>query len=189
MDLTNLFLKTVYNSAEFKEAVDLVRKNSSGNIWLIGSFLYQNLAAELYGLTKKKAKDIDFIVENPADKIILPNNWIEEKTGYNNPKFIKNDGLIIDLVPLNNINSIISRGLSSTIENYLTGTPLNIQSIVFDVNNSKIFGNIGIKALIDKTVAVNDLEQAKINSEHKKKSISQIIKEKAELLEFSFILS
>lgn len=187
--LNNLFIKVIENDTDFREAVSLVRKNSSGNIWLIGGFLYQNLVAEIYGLTKKKAKDIDFIVEKPADKIILPNNWIKEKTGYNNPKFIKNDGLIVDLIPLNEVNSIIRRNLPVTIENYLTGTPLNIQSMVFNVDKSEIFGDIGIKALSNKIIVVNNVEEAKINSEHKKKPINQIIKEKAKALGFSFTLS
>lgn len=188
MDLTNLFLKTVENDTDFKEAVNLVKKNSSGNIWLVGGFLYQNLTAELYGLPKKKAKDIDFIVENLKEKIILPKNWKEKVTGYGNPKLVKSDGLIIDLVPLDNINSIIRRGLLATIENYLTGVPLNIQSIVFDVNSNNVFGDIGIKAMFNKVVIINDLKQAKINSKHKKKPINQIVKEKAELLGFSFVL-
>ena len=93
----------------------------------------------------------------------------------------------MDFVPLNNVNSIIRRGLPATVENYLTGVPLNIQSIAFDINNNRIFGDIGIRALLDKTIAVNNLEEAKIVSDHKKKPIDQIIKEKAETLNFTAV--
>ncbi|MDO8676694.1 MAG: hypothetical protein Q7K16_03550 [Candidatus Azambacteria bacterium] len=184
-EITKLFWESVKDNIDFKESADLVKKNSNGGgVWLIGGFLYQNIAVQLYGLEEQKAKDIDFIVENPADKIAFPNNWKEKTTSYNNPKFIRNDGLIVDLVPLKEVNSIVRRNLPAIIENYLTGVPLNIQSIVFDINNNRVFGDIGIKALLDKTVAINNLEEAMVTSEHKKKPIQQIIKEKAEALGF-----
>ena len=188
-EITKLFLESVRDNNDFKEAIDLVKNNSNGGeVWLIGGFLYQNIAAQLYGLEKQKAKDIDFIVENPADKIIFPDNWEEKITSYNNPKLIRNDGLIVDLVPLKEINSIVRRNLPATIENYLIGVPLNIQSIVFDVNNSRVFGDIGINALLNKIVSINNLEEAKISSEHKKKSIEEIVKEKADMLGFRIII-
>lgn len=186
--ITKLFLKSIKGNSDFKEAVDLVKKNSNGgNIWLIGGFLYQNIVAKLYGLEKQIAKDIDFIVENPKNKILLPDNWEQKTCSYGNPKFIRSDGLVVDFVSLKEINSIVRRGLLATIENYLTGVPLNIQSMVFDINNNCVFGDVGIKALLDKTIAINDPEEAKISSEHKKKPIDQIIKEKAEVLNFTSV--
>ena|SRR3989344_732167 len=90
LEITKLFLESVKDDADFKEAVDLVKKNSNGgNFWLIGSFLYQNIAAELYGLEKQKAKDIDFIIENPADKIVFSDNWEEKSSGFQQSEIYK----------------------------------------------------------------------------------------------------
>ena len=158
--------------------------NSRGNSWLIGGFVYRNIASSLYGTERAKA-DLDFIIERSPDNILLAKFWGEKINKYGNPKLFRNDGLEIDFVPLENVSSILRRRLKPSIENFLTGTPLTIQSIVYNVKNNKIRGNIGIKALLDKTVSVNDSEQLKIYSKRKGKSTVEIIQEKALSLNFT----
>ena len=186
-DITKLFLVSVNDSIEFQETIDIIQDNSSCNFWLIGGFIYRSIASKLYGLKKPKV-DFDFIIEKPTEKILFPNSWRRTVNRYGNLKFIKNDGLEIDFVPLENVHSIIRRGLSPSIENFLTGTPLNIQSIAYDVKNKIIKGDVGIKALVQQIVAVNDFEQAKIYSARKGKLINNIIQEKALSLGFKSIL-
>ncbi|MDP2685379.1 MAG: hypothetical protein Q8P20_10205 [bacterium] len=184
IDLTKLFLGATKGSIEFQEALDIVRSNSRGNYWLVGGFVYRSIASALYGLDKPSV-DLDFIVESTAEEISLPKSWKKKSNRYGNPKFIREDGLTIDFVPLKNVSSIRRRGLLATIENFLTGTPLNVQSIIYDVMHNQIKGNIGIKALLDKSVAVNDLEQAEIYSKLKGKPVNEIICEKALALGFT----
>lgn len=182
-DITELFLEATNDNMDFKEAIDIVKNNTTGGCWLIGGFVYRNIANSLYNTPKPKV-DLDFIVEKPLEEIKILNSWIISKNSYGNPKLIKDTGLSIDFVPLSNVHSILRRGIMPTIENFLTGTPLNIQSICYDIINNKVIGEIGIKAIIEKTVSVNDIEQAKIYSEKKHKSINQIIGEKATDLNF-----
>jgi len=186
-NFTKLFLTSIENNIEFQEIMDIIQDNSCGDFWLIGGFVYRSVASELYGI-KKPMVDLDFIVEKPTEKIVFPASWKRTTNRYGNLKFINDDGLEIDFVPLENVHSIIRRGLKATIENFLTGTPLNIQSIVYDVKNKMIKGDIGTKAMEEKIVAVNDFEQAKIYSARKGKSINDIIQEKSSSLGFKPIL-
>lgn len=183
-DLTIHFHKAVKNSAEFNESVSLVKNNCQGGAWLIGGFVFRNIADSLYGTGKPKV-DLDFIVADPLKDIDLPRGWHRGLNRYGNPKLTKEDGTSIDFVPLQSVHSIVRRQLPATIENFLSGTPLTIQSISYDINEHKIIGDIGTEALISKTVAVNDTQQAEIYAQKKKKSVSDIIQEKAKELGFS----
>lgn len=181
-------MNNIEGDADFIEAVDIVTQNTGGGgIWLIGGFVYRSIASSLYQLPKPRA-DLDLIVENPLEKLELPGSWTLSKNSYGNPKFIKkSSGVEIDFIPITAIHSIIRRGLQPTIENFLSGTPLNVQSICYDVKNKKVIGETGIKAIMGKTVRINDIVKAAVYSEKKGKSINQIIKEKASALGFRAI--
>ena len=187
-NFTNIFNNAVKNNFEFEEALDIVTANSQGDIWLIGGFVYRNIAAELYKLQRPNV-DLDFIVELPItiDKMNLPDNWIIQQNKYGNPKFI-NGSKQIDFVPLQTVQSIIRRKLDASIVHFLTGTPLTIQSIAYDVHKREIIGQIGINAIKNKTVAINNLEQAIYAVQKKNKTLEQYIKEKADSLHFNPVL-
>lgn len=187
-DLTKHFRYAVKNSAEFNESVSLVKNNCQGEAWLIGGFVFRNIADSLYG-TGKPEVDLDFIVANPLKDIDLPRGWHKGLNRYGNPKLTKEDGISIDFVPLQSVHSIVRRELLATIENFLTGTPLTIQSIAYDINEHKIIGDIGAEALVSKTVAVNNMEQAEIYAQKKEKSVSDIIQEKAKELGFQSVFT
>ena len=140
-DITQTFLDYAKNNSEFNESLALVKQNSTGNIWLIGGFVYRNISSVLYG-TPVPEIDLDFIVETPLD-LQLPRGWELRVNRYNNPKWV-NGSRQIDFVPINTVHSIVRRGIEPTIQNYLTGTPLTVQSIAYDVNNREIIGDIGI---------------------------------------------
>lgn len=175
------FIKLIYENPEFLEALEIVERNSSGNIWLIGGLVYRNLAHILYDVEKPET-DYDFIVEKPK-KIVLPSNWKLKKNRYDGPKFV-GEKFNIDFIPLSSVHSILRRKLDFTFENYLTGTPLTIQSIGYSIDDKKILGDVGLRALLDRTVGVNNLEQAEIYSFKKGRSIEEIIRRKAESLGF-----
>ncbi|MBI2635324.1 MAG: hypothetical protein HYW79_02155 [Parcubacteria group bacterium] len=180
---TKMFLETVKDESDFYEVLNILKKITLGNIWLIGGFVYRNIARGLYG-TSKPSVDLDFIVEKVNQNLTFPLGWTNAHNRYGNPKFIRTDGLAVDFVPLNNISSILRRKVEPTIYNFLTGTPLTIQSIAYDVKNNRVIGSIGIKALQSKTISINDAEQAKIYANKKERAIEEIIQEKAKELGF-----
>ena len=184
--LTKCFQDAASESQEFHEVLEIINSNSLGQTWLIGGFVYRSIAKRLYGSGKINV-DLDFIIEAPTTKLNLPSNWTESVNHYSNPKLIKSDGLSIDFVPLEKVSSIARRNLPATIESFLTGTPLNIQSIAYELNSQKVIGNIGRRAILDRIVTINDPEQALIYASKKQKSIEEIVAEKAESLGFSSI--
>jgi len=183
MDITQAFLSGVKNCEEFLEALDIVKRNSSGKIWLIGGFVYRTIASQLYGLSKPEV-DLDFVVEYPVSDFDLPDGWKVDKNRFGNPKLISGRKQI-DYVPLEKIYSILQRQIEPTIENYLTGVPLNVQSVAYDINEKRVIGEIGINALLRRVVEVNDLFFAEYAAQKKGKSLREMIQEKADELSFT----
>jgi len=183
MDITQAFLSGVKDCEEFSEALEIVKKNSSGKIWLIGGFVYRTIASQLYGLPKPEV-DLDFIVEYPVSDFDLPSGWRADKNRFGNPKLV-NGKKQIDYVPLGNIYSILQRQIEPTIENFLTGVPLTVQSVAYDINENRVIGEIGIDALQRKVVEANDLPFAEYAAKKKNKSLQAMIQEKADGLGFT----
>jgi hypothetical protein len=183
MDLTQIFLSGIKIKDEFTEAVDIVKRNSSGKIWLIGGFVYRTIASELYKSTKPKV-DFDFLVEDSVLDFNLPLGWRVDYNRFGNPKLIKSTKQI-DYVPLKKVYSITQRNIEPTIENFLTGVPLKVQSIAYDIYNNQIIGQIGIDALQRKVVQINDVFFAEYASQKKNISLREMIKEKADSLGFT----
>jgi len=177
MNSTQAFLAGIKDCEEFPEALEIVKKNSSGKIWLIGGYVYRTIASQLYGLPKPEV-DLDFVVEYPVSDFDLPLGWKADKNRFGNPKLV-NGKKQIDYVPLENIYSIHQRQIEATIENFLTGVPLTVQSVAYDVNENKVIGKIGITALQRKVIEVNNLNFAEYAAKKKNKSLQTMMQEKA----------
>jgi hypothetical protein len=182
-EITEAFLKAVKDCPEFSEAVGIVKRNARGSIWLIGGFVYRSIVEELYGTPLTPDVDFDFIVESPAQEFTLPPNWEVAINSYGNPKF-RGPNFEIDLIPLKQIHSITRRGIEPTIENFLSGTPLTVQAIAFDVTNNRVIGEIGISAIKEKRVGVNNLAQTNHSARLKGKSVEELVKDVADSLRF-----
>lgn len=156
-NLEKLLESKLNQNTAYLEALKIVRENSQGKIWLIGSGVYKTLLNLLYNQSHP-VKDWDFIVEKIKDPLKLESGWETEKNKHGNFK-LKKDGLILDFISLDNIHNIKQRGLSPDINHYLTGTPLTIQSVVFDTEARKIIGEIGINSISKKVVDINNKDE------------------------------
>jgi len=181
--LSEIFKRISEEDESYKLSREIVLANSSeGNVWLIGGFVYGTLANFLYG-TRRPAKDFDFIVENPNLEIVLPDSWTLCESRYKNPKF-KSREMEIDFVPLARCHAIVKRNLPVTFDNYMKGNPLNIHSIAYNIKSEQVIGEVGISALEEKVVRVNDMEMAEDLARFYNTSINQIIRKKARELGF-----
>ena len=183
MNFTDIFLEAVKECADFHQGIDIIKNNSNGNSWLVGGFIYRTIASKLYGC-KRPEVDLDFVIELPVKDFTLPDKWGVKMNRFGNPKLFKGNQEI-DYVPLNNVYSIIRRNIAPTIDNFLSGVPLTIQAIAYDVNAGKVIGEVGIKAILDRVIQVNDLYFAEYAALKKEISLNDIIREKAQSLEFS----
>ena len=169
----------------------MVKNNSVGEIWVVGGFVYRNIIRSLYNITTVREPDIYFMVEELQEKIKLPKNWQITSTGLGSPKLIRNDGLIVDICPLSNMEYAIRKKLQPTMELYLMNTPLNIQSIAFNMNKNCIMGDIGIKAILERKVIVNNMEEAQALILRRKRfpSVNAFVRDKAEQIGFEAVLN
>lgn len=186
MDFTEIFLEEANKYPEFIEAKEIAKKNSKGNLFLIGGFIYRNIAANLYG-TKKPEIDLDFISEKISEDIFLPERWKLSKSRMGCLKFVGPE-YNIDLVHLKDIFSIEMFGLKPEMDSFFSTTPLNIQSIAYDFSRNKIIGEKGIEALEKRIlIPINKEKIRNYVAEKKEMSFENYIKKYAKELNFDYI--
>ncbi|MFC1800845.1 hypothetical protein ACFLZB_00055 [Nanoarchaeota archaeon] len=191
MNLVTAYTEMIKSDPTFLFAYEVMKRNSSGKIWLIGGALWRNMSHIING-GEKQDYDFDFLVEKPATDFHLPENWRVRPNKYGNPKFlgptVDGSEIEVDCVPFHNVNSIIRRGLEASVENFLTGTPLTIQSMIYDVQEGTVTGPGGIHALQAKLMAVNDYEQAEIYASKKGISVAELVQKFAKSAGFMPII-
>jgi len=179
-ELTELFKPFLRNKA-FQETLYLVRENSQGKIWIMGGFVYKNLASALYG-TLPYEYDIDFVVEHKNKELKKVDGWNIEINSYDNPNYVR-DTHRMSFTDIH--NTIRVSGIKPpTMEDFIFDTPLDIQSIAYDITDNILIGKIGIKALQEKIIRINNIAQAEFYAKRKNKTVKQLMNEKAEELGF-----
>lgn len=180
-----VLIKPYLETEIFSEVLELARQNSDGKIWLMGGFLYKNIAAALYG-GETYTNDIDLIVEKRNKVLKQVTNWSIETNSYGVANYTRSDCKM----SMTDIRKAIrvSNMVNPTVEEFIEETPLNIQSIALDLDKKVLIGERGIDALNKRVVKVNNLPQAKYYAERKRKSLETIIIEKAKELNFEYEL-
>jgi hypothetical protein len=179
-DLVEIFQPFLSNPA-FKETLHLVEQNSQGKIWIIGGFVYKNLISALYGTTPYEY-DIDFIVEHKNKDLKQVDGWKIESNTYLNPNYVRNGNKMSFTDIHHTIRATGFRG--PTIEDFIIDTPLTIQSIAYDIIDKKMIGEIGIKALYEKVVRINNRDQTELYIKLKNKTLEEYVNEKTKELGF-----
>lgn len=178
------FVNEIESDTDFVEACGLVGRNSKGRVWLVGGGVYRTLSSILWQ-TPKKEIDMDFIVEEISSSFVLPPEWEARTNNYGNPRFVNQQReREIDVVPIRDVIFIQQNKLDPTIENYVRSVSLTIQSIAYDILRRQIIGQVGIEALLTKTVGVH-----RNGPEHKRKgmSIEQYQKYIADSIDFQIV--
>lgn len=165
----------------FLEMLDLVQQNSKGKIWIMGGFIYRNMVATLYG-GNLYDYDIDFLVaeKNPTLKEV--SGWKIEVNGYGNPNYVrdKNKMSFTDIRKAIRVSGI----QNPTVEQFIEETPFTIQSIAYDLEEKKIIGEKGIRAISQRILEINNKDQAEFYAKKKGRSVEEILEEKARELGF-----
>ena len=135
----------------------------------------------------ERMKDIDFIVTKIPEQIYLLNDWTQEKNSHGNPKIFTLRGTRIDPVPLKGF-AIFEDKLEPTINDILPRFPVNIASLIYDLQAQEILGEEGLRSIQEKTVRVLDMGEAQRWAQHYGKTIEDLLKEKAQKLGFGYEL-
>jgi len=180
--LLERIFKPYLKDVVFLEVLDLIEQNSKGKIWLTGGYLYRNLAASLYG-GEKYDYDIDFMVEQRNEVLKEIPGWEIEVNNYGIPNYVRTENRVsfTDIRKVTRVSGLRNH----TIEEIIAGTPLNIQSIAYDLSEGRIIGKKGIEALITGVVKINSMAQAEFYAKKKGRDLEDIIIEKAKELKFN----
>ncbi|MFP4523810.1 MAG: hypothetical protein ACLFO2_00645 [Candidatus Woesearchaeota archaeon] len=175
-------LASIREDLEFRHAYNVARQNSL-KAYLVGDFLVRNIAHVLYG-TSRPEHDVDLLVEGMDENLKLPPGWKEGQNRFGNPKIISAT-TVADIIPLENVDFIKRKGLEPSLDAYLTGVPLTIQSLAYDVENDELRGNVGLKALKERKVAVNNHYFADLTARKYGRFIEDYVQEQAQRLGFT----
>jgi hypothetical protein len=159
-EIESKFRALLEKDKNYKRAMNAVYQNSnSGKIYLIGGQVYRRLINIIHGTNEHNPpKDYDFVVENPKDEIEPPFGWTSKKNLFGNPNFIRIFPLIfVDFIPSQGFRSRVDKPEPITIEDYLSSTPLDIQSIAYDPQTGELKGEKSFESIRAKTVSVNSI--------------------------------
>ena len=154
--LSRVLKKELAGIPQYQETLKILMDNSKTEIWLVGGMVYKTLINKLYK-TFLVTHDLDFLTHKQA-QLDLPVGWSEQKTKHGEPR-LQNGEIRVDIMWLENMHSIIERGLDYKVEHYLSGVPLTIQSIAYDVRGKTLLGEAGIDAILSKTVKVMNQDE------------------------------
>jgi|GEM_PF-961417 len=139
-----------------------------GKIFLVGSMVYRPIIEHLYSIPMKQDSDIDFLVEMYPEKPEKSNmllGWDVGFTHLENYKFTRGEQRI-DCMPLDgNLHNDDMKEFSllsphQKILSYLKQVPLSIQSIAYDLETKKLYGDVSIHSIHFKKIYVNCEESA-----------------------------
>lgn len=189
-DFSEIYQKFAESDGRLNEAYEIARTNSKGNIWIIGGYVYRNLARMIYDEKNHYSLeniDIDLLVEEPGKTFNLSEEWKVKWTPFSNLRFTKGRRKI-DLNLLQSLQWLWARNLNRphTIYDFLENTALNIQSIVFDFGKKEIEGDIGMQAIRMAKVFVNNHQSARFQAMTKGISIDELIMQKAHEIGFYY---
>ncbi len=195
MDLTKFFEQSFEKNENFLDAISIVRQNSDGGkTWVVGGLVFRNIVGALDPTNQENIFDFDFIIEKEINKgkLIVPKGWGLIETHFGDPRLVKGN-MQIDIWSLNKAidpgdkGAIENMTTNEKLESYFRRVPLTIQAIAYDVENKKIIGEKGIKAIKDKLIEVNKPEECLSFCKARKISVRNFISKKAKDLNFKAI--
>ena len=177
------------------EGYEIVRKNSIGEITLVGGTVYRRLAYIAHGIELKPNTDLDFIVPDWKKPLTTPELVI--KIGaygeFVRKGLIKQDDIVssvrfrrggakqtIDMLVMRNLPHV-QRPIR---EDYFGSVPLDIQAIGYDFKTRTIIGDVGINAVFNKEIRINNITKAREAAVRKYITTREVILSKSESLGF-----
>ncbi|MBI4148628.1 hypothetical protein HY490_05030 [Candidatus Woesearchaeota archaeon] len=186
------YTKHIREAPWFNEAVAIARSISQDPLYLIGGAVYRTLISAYYNRAIPFA-DLDFLVGKRAKSFTLPPHMKCHVTDYDGiPAWTagEHDGVLKITAPHLRIDILSMDNLPhpKTLANYLYNVPFTIQSIAYEIDVDKLWGETGIRAILDKSVGINNEEAVRKLAEANKVNVEQLLWRKAAELGFEAVL-
>jgi len=189
--VNEIFENSIRSLSWFPVVRDIAVRNSLGRIWILGGFVYRNIIKEIYGNPQlPEPVDVDFLLEKKpvGGDLYLPEEWNPKMTDYGNLGLMMGN-LKISLNYLFNFRSLLTRNLEPTLENLFRTIPLNVQGIVYSLEDRCISGFRGISAIKRRKVRINNLREARHEAERLEIDLGELVRRKAGELGFDYDLT
>ena len=166
-------------------ALNKLLQEAEGPVFVTGSALYGNIIKRIHK-HDIPIEDFDFVVTTRADwdRTLPSDGWERGIIQYGEPEYhgeirrFSNGNIQMDVGNLMRYNP-------PRIETLLAGAPMTVQSIAYDARKGIIIGEIGQRAIRERTVEVNGREDAEFYARVKRMTIEQLVREKAKQLGFT----
>jgi len=202
--LPSIIMSKIMKHPDFHEVATLVKRNTSGKIYLVGGKIYRTAIELIHGYEcGSKDADWDFLCEGEVvrqDRAYTGAGWSVKDLDYYGYKehslclqqMSVPSGLTglaamtqirfkkIDIIGIKDIRKAIPKPVG-TIHDYLDIVPLDVQSIALATDNGMptLYGLKGMKSIEARTIKVNNAIGALPNLD-----LERYIKEKAQSLRF-----
>ena len=167
-------------------ALEAIGEVYNGKLWVVGGFISSLVIPLIHGYEVSHYTDLDILLAQTVDleRINMPGEWTKERTFFGYPRFSKEQDQV-DIWCLPDMGVIRDRGLEHTIHSYLRTVPLTTQSLAYDIEEGKIYDDVGFRALETRMVGVNDLGELR---NALKRSGEGYLQRKAKKLKFASVL-
>ena len=185
-EYSQIVSRYIKDNTNFQEIFTKIKQICpSEKIWLIGGQVFRPILKEIYDIPFKQSSDFDIITEQKTDpkKLSIFKDWEINQTSLGSPRLTKGEQQI-DLIFLDEAvnpkdkDNIKKMFTQDKLSSYLSRVPLNIQSMVFDLDTQEIVGDIGIKAIEDKKIFINNIDECLEFCKRRKISIRNFIDNK-----------
>lgn len=189
---------------KYPEVFTMLLGNSSGKIWMMGGGVVKILSDyfhnpnhtyrldywNLCSLGKFPFRDLDFIVEGLEENFWLAPSWEKKDNTFGGMKLIKSSPyrdkpIIIDIWQIYKHEPCLRNGLKPTIENVLRLSPLTTQAVAVDLREGRVLGEVGIRAIQNRTVGVYNKREMKHYCQIYNTTPDEILKKKADHYNFT----
>jgi len=178
------FKQFLVSNPQYLEARQLFDLNPAKNHWLGGGFIYRNLLRITHDWQVPDA-DLDVLIDTGKthkEPLNLPLGWTESETAFGCPKLLTTTGRQIDYIYLDKVVDLRISKLDYTVENFLTITPLTIQSVAYNIEQQKLIGSLGIEAIANKEIKINFPMRARFAALRRKMTMLEYLQSRADAL-------
>lgn len=146
--LSDLLTRALERDPKYPKALAIAQRFGRGDLVLHGGAVYRPLVRELYGVPCAD-HDYDFLVDWCESPVSSPSH-ICSTTDRGNPRFLPTvtGEPNVDLIPL--------RAVGASIDSFIDAATFTVQAIGYRIKDRRVIGDIGIRALSDRIVAVNN---------------------------------
>lgn len=191
----------------YPQILEMLLANTYGKIWMIGGSVtkimldyirdpnhsYKFDCWNLYSIGQFPFRDFDFLVEEFRTDFKVSLGWEKKVNTFGGIKLFRRSPfrdqmIVVDIWKLRKHEPCRRHNVAYSIENVLQLTPLTIQSIGIELQNAQVVGRVGMQAITDRTVEINNLQEAQNYCRIYKTTTEALVMRKAKEYNFTPIL-